>query len=58
MVIILKCIEISNHYVVYQELTECYRLIILQKQTDQKLIEEEIRFVVTRGGRVGGGGIG
>ena len=33
----------------YQELTQCCRSIILQKQTN-KLIEEEIRFVVTRGG--------
>ena len=33
MVIILKCTEILNHYVVYQELTQCCRSIILQKQT-------------------------
>ena len=30
--------------------TKCFRMIILQKETDQKLIEKEIRFVVTRDG--------
>ena len=35
----------------------CFRVIILQKQTNN-LIEKEIRFVVTRGGEMGGGGIG
>ena len=44
MVIMLYCIEILN-----QELIEFYRSIILQKQTN-KLIEKEIRFVVTGGG--------
>ena len=44
MVIILKCVELWNHYVVLQELTVCWS-IILQKQTHRK-----IRFVVTRGG--------
>ena len=34
VMIILKCIEISNHYVVKQELTQCYKPIILQKQTN------------------------
>lgn len=48
MVIILKGLEISDHYVVYQELTQRCRSIILQKQANN-LREEEIRFVVTRG---------
>ena len=37
MVIILKCIEISNHYVVHQELKQCCRSIILQKRTNKSL---------------------
>ena len=47
MVIILECIKILNHYVVQQELMKFSRSIILQKQT-KKLMEKEIRFVVTR----------
>ena len=43
--IILKCIEISNHHVVHQELTRCWPTIF-QKQTHS---EKVIRFVVTRG---------
>ena len=43
---VLKCTEILNHYVVYQELTQCCRPIVLQKQTNE-VIEKEIRFVVT-----------
>ena len=49
MVIMLYFIEIVNHDVVHQELIQCYRSIILQKQTN-KLIEKEIRFVVPGGG--------
>ena len=44
MVIILKR---SNHYVVYQELTQCCGLIILQTN---KLMEKEKRFAVIRSG--------
>ena len=29
---------------------KCFRMIILQKETDQKLKEKEIKFVVTRDG--------
>ena len=47
-VIVLKCTEISNHYVVDQELTQRCSSIILQKQTN-KLIGKEITFVVIRG---------
>ena len=54
MVIILKYTEISNHCVTYQELTQCYRSIILQKK---KLIEKEVRFVATRGRQWGEGGL-
>ena len=36
MVIILKRTEISIHYAVHQELTQCCRSIILQKQTEKK----------------------
>ena len=36
MVIILKCIEIFNHYVVYQELTMCCRSSMPQKQTNSQ----------------------
>ena len=50
MVIILKCTEILKHYVVYHELTCCCKSIILQ---NNKLIEQEIRFVVTEVG-IGG----
>ena len=57
LVIILKCVEISNHYIVYQKLTQCCRSIILQKQTNN-LIEKEVRFVVTRGRGWGGRGTG
>ena len=32
VVTILIYVEISNHYIVYQELTQCHRSIILQKQ--------------------------
>ena len=32
MVTTVKCIEILNHYVVYQELPQYHRSIILQKQ--------------------------
>ena len=48
MGIILKYIEITNHCGVYQALTQCCRLIILQKQINQqnKLIKKEVRFVV------------
>ena len=34
-VIILKCVEITNCYVVQQELTECCRSIMLQKRTNR-----------------------
>ena len=47
--IILKCMKISNHCVIYQELTQ-HRSIVLQKQTNN-FTEKEIRFVVTRGNR-------
>ena len=36
LVIVLKCIEILNHYIVYQELTQCCRLIIFQKSNQPK----------------------
>ena len=36
VVIILKYIEILNHYVIYPELTECCVSIIFQKQTHRK----------------------
>ena len=48
LVIILQYIEILNHYIVNQELTQCCRPIILQRQAN-KLIEIEMRFVATRG---------
>ena len=48
MVIILKCIQILNPYVVQHELTQCCRSIILQKQTKEK----KVRFVVARGRRL------
>ena len=44
VVIVLKCIEISNHCVVQQELTQCCMSDMLQKQTN-KLVEKEIRVV-------------
>ena len=44
----------QNHYAEYKELKQCYKSIILQKQTDQ-LIEKETRFVATRGGEEGEG---
>ena len=53
-VIVLKCTEISNHYVVDQELTQRCSSIILQKQTN-KLIGKEITFVVSREGEGRGG---
>ena len=45
VVVILKCTEISNHYV-------CKRSIVLEVNyfSNTKLIGKEIRFVVTRGG--------
>ena len=49
-----ESIEISNHYAVYQEIIQCCKSIILQKQNKQ-LIEKGIRFVVTRGGAWGEG---
>ena len=36
MVIILKRIELANHYVVDQELTWCFRSILLHKHTHRK----------------------
>ena len=39
----MKCIELLNHYVVYQELTECCRSTILQIQTN-KFIEKRSDF--------------
>ena len=51
-VIILKCIEISYHYVVYHGLTECCRSVILQKQMN-KFIEKEIRLWLTEVGDEG-----
>ena len=35
-----KCIETSNHSVVYKELTQCCRLIIFQKQTNSQKIDQ------------------
>ena len=35
-VIILKRVEIANHYVMYQELTQCCHSIILAKQTNSE----------------------
>ena len=33
----VKCIEISDHYVVYQELTQCFRSVVFQnKQTNKQ----------------------
>ena len=49
MVIILQCIEILNLNVVHQVLTQYCGSILFQRQTN-KLTENEIRFVVTRGG--------
>ena len=46
-VTVLNCIEILNHYAVQEEVTLNCRSVIF-KQTN-KLIEKEIRFVVTRG---------
>ena len=56
VVIILKYIEIYNHYFVYQELIWCCRSMILQKETKQrKSWKKETRFVGTTG-RVWGEG--
>ena len=38
--------EITSHYIMHWELTQCYKSIILPTK---KLIEKEIRFGVTRG---------
>ena len=54
VVIIFKCLEILNHYVVYQELIQCCRSIKLQKPT-KKLTEKEVGSVVP-GGKGGGTG--
>ena len=56
MMIILKCIEISNHYIVYQELTKCCRSIILQKQTNKHINKDRKRGQVCGYQRQGGGG--
>ena len=45
-----EIIAILNHYVVHLELTYCY---IGQLYFNNKLVEKEITFVVTRRGRVG-----
>lgn len=45
MVITLKCIEISFHYVVYHKLTS-----IGQLNVTNKLTEKQIRSVITRSG--------
>ena len=57
MVIILKCREILNHYVVYPELTQYCQSITFQKQTN-KPIEKEIRFMFNREGGLWGEGGG
>lgn len=43
MLIIVKCIEILNHYAVYQDLISCCKSITFQ----DKFIEKDIRFVTT-----------
>ena len=49
MVITLKCIEITNHYDMDQDLTFCGGPIKSLKHTSKyKLIEKEIRLVATR----------
>ena len=50
MMIILKLTEILNPYVLYEELIQSCRSIMLQKQTN-KTIGKEITLVVIRGWR-------
>lgn len=55
VVIILKCIETANHYVVYQELTQCCRSIILQRQSSSYKKRSDLWLAEVG---CGGGGIG
>ena len=48
-VITLKCVKISNHYVVQQELTQHGRSIILQNKPTNRLTEDKVSSVVNRG---------
>ena len=53
VVTILECVEISNHYAMYQEVTcgrsliLCGRSLFLQNEESNQLLEKENRFVVT-----------
>ena len=52
MLNILKCIEIINHDVVYQELTLCFRSITFQNRQSSKQTKmrgKEISFALTKG---------
>ena len=51
MVIILKCIQILNHYVVCHELTEYCRSIILQNQTNSQKKRSDLYLPEVGGGR-------
>ena len=58
MVIVVKCIEISNYYILYQELTKWCSPTILQKKPQKiqnKLIEKSSDSWL-QGTRVGGKG--
>ena len=58
-VIILKCVETLNHYVVYQELTVLHVIYTSknkQPEKIKKLIEKKVRLVGNRGGGLEVGG--